>query len=127
MNTIIYFVFLFVFNILFNSQVICFVRDENHIPLAKEIWIESGGGFDHPIVFVVASQLPRGALVEWQICAHQKQCSIEQRNSDSIPGSNIVMVRNDGAIAVTCSLGKCLFQLFFSLTKSSGSFTQITY
>lgn len=116
MISIIYFSKLFLFlNILFNSQVICFVRDEDHIPLAKEIWIESGGEFDHPIVFVVASQLPRGALVEWQICAHQQQCSIEQRNSDSIPGSNIVMVRNDGAIAVTCSLGKCLFQLFFSL------------
>ncbi|KAG0145194.1 hypothetical protein CROQUDRAFT_64181 [Cronartium quercuum f. sp. fusiforme G11] len=51
--------------------LVCFITDPAHLDLARASWRETSGIYDEriPILFLVVDELPKGALIEWQVVA----------------------------------------------------------
>lgn len=83
------------------------MRNEIHINVAQATWREYGGDVDQPIAFVVVCNLPRNALVEWQIWAHRSQGSTEKLTAIVSPSKqvgNIYVTKFEEATALICQL-----------------------
>jgi hypothetical protein len=86
---------------------VCFVRSEVHITVAKATWREYGGDLDQPIAFVIVSNLPRNALVEWQIWAHRTEGSSEKFSAIVSPSKQVghmYVTKCEDATALICQL-----------------------
>ena len=93
----------------------CFVRNEVHITLAQATWREYGGNVDQPIAFVVVCNLPKNALVEWQIWAHRAQGSTEKLTAIVSPSKqvgNIYVTKCEKSTALMCQLSMYKFTYF---------------
>ncbi|KAI9562364.1 putative diphthine--ammonia ligase [Daphnia sinensis] len=88
-------------------QVVCFVCDAIHIAVAKMLWTEYGGDPDQPIAFVVTRNLPRNALVEWQVWTHRIKGSTEKLTvmvSPSKQAGHVYVTKCGEATALLCQL-----------------------
>lgn len=90
------------------------MRDEIHIVTAKALWKEYGGDANHPIAFVVTSDLPRSALVEWQVMAHRAKGSTVKLDAwvSSKQLGCIHITHRKEAISFMCQLGTLFLLLY---------------